>query len=229
MERLNIKQQKQHDLEIFRATSEDFDTLTDISRVCFPNQMRWRGPKSHSRKWWDLLTNSQYCEIWACSSQGQVIGYTALVFDRIKYEDAWERHCPNLLATLYIFATCPKQSIKRALKNLKKKKIKKLHKPPVSLTKNGQMNTYEKIRELFEKNNPWCGPSALVPGMRGKGVSTKIHKFCFQRAIKLGYKEVYAVVKRKNIMSRVMVAILGFVIIDEIDHVLFYKKILEAK
>ena len=65
--------------------------------------------------------------------------------------------------------------------------------------------------------------------MRGKGVSTKIHKFCFQRAIKLGYKEVYTVVKRKNIMSRVMVAILGFVIIDELDHVLFYKKILEAK
>ena len=65
--------------------------------------------------------------------------------------------------------------------------------------------------------------------MRGKGLSLKIIKYCFQRARSLGYKEVYSFVERKNIMSRVMVAILGYVIINEIDHALFYKKSLEAK
>lgn len=220
---------QQLDLEIFRATSEDFDALTDISQVCFPEQLRWRGPKSHSRKWWNILTNAEYCEIWVCSSSGQVIAFTVLVFDRTRYEDAWEEHRLNFFDTLYIFMTCPKRSMKRAFIKLKRNRIKKLHKPNEPFTKNGQINSYEKIRKYFAENNPWCGPSAVVPSMRGKGISTKIHEFSFQRAIELGYKEVYTAVKRKNIMSRVMVAILGFVIIDEIDHVLFYKKTLEAK
>ena len=222
-------QQNELDLKISRATNEDFDNLTDICRVCFPEQMRWRAPKSHSRKLWDILTNAEYCEIWTCSTSGRVIGFVALVFNRTKYEDMWEKHHPNLLATLYICATCPKLSIRKALQKLRRFRRKKIQKSTEPSTKSSQTNSYEKIRRIFAENNPWCGPSALIPSMRGKGVSTKIHEFCFQRAKMLGYKEVYAFVKRKNMLSRVMVAILGFVITDEIDHVLFYKKTLDAK
>lgn len=215
------------DLKIRLATCDDFDTLTDISRVCFPEQLRWKAPKSHSRKWWDNLINSQYCEIWVCSVHGQVIAFVALVFDRIKYEDAWENHHLSFLETLYIFVTCPKQSLKRTLIKLKLKRVKKLNNHFELFEESRRTNSYEKIKKIFTEKKPWCGPSAVLPDMRGEGVSKKIHEHCFERAISLGYKEVYSVVKRKNMMSRVMVAILGFEVFEKIDHVLFYKKTLE--
>lgn len=224
----NRHKHNQLDLKIFQASRENFDALTDISRICFPNQMRWREPRSHSRQWWELLTDSDFCEMWVCSNQGRVIGYIALVFDRIKYEDAWERHCPNLWASLYIFATCPILSVQRLYKKFKHRFNKQQNLQPSS-PDNNRTYTFEKIRGLFDTHVPWCGPSAVIPGMQGKGVATTIYEFCLQRARELGHTEVRVCLKRYNIKSKGLVEKLGFVQFDEVEHALFYTKTLESK
>ena len=225
----NTEEMKELDLEIRPATPDDFDILTDISRVCFPEQLRWKTFKSHNRKWWDLLIKSQFCEIWVCSVYGQVIAYTAIVFDRIKYEDAWEKQRLSLLNLIYIFTTYPMQSLKRAYIKLQLKRMGKNRGTAKPSNKETKLNTYEKIMKYFTENNPWLGPIAVLPGMRGKSVATKILEYCLLRLKTLDYKSAYAIVKRKNIQSKGLFERRGFVIIGEADYVLFYKKNLDAK
>src|SRR4030042_3391280 len=93
-------------LEMRVATNQDFDTLTNICRLCFPEMLRWRAPKSHSRKWWRRLINSGYCEVWICMNHGQAIGFIELDLDKTQsqYCYAWERHRPSLFVKLYLLA-----------------------------------------------------------------------------------------------------------------------------
>ncbi len=214
------------DLEIRPVTPEDFDMLTDISRVCFPEQLRWRIRKSHSRKWWENLINSNNSEIWVGSVYGQPVAFIAFVFERQKYEDAWNTQRFTFLDSLSIFASSPKRFIKKIFMKLKLHKTNKLQNKESSKGKK-KKNVYEEVTKTIAKNNPWCGPIAVLPSIRGKGVSLKMIEHCCRRAKSLGYKEIYTAVQKKNMMSRIMVAIADFNVIKEIDRTLFYKKILE--
>jgi GNAT superfamily N-acetyltransferase len=216
------------DLVIRLATERDIDKLTDVCRICFPELARWRGPRNHSRKWWRMLLNVDYCEIWVCENGGELIGFTELTFDKARYTSAWVKHQPSFLAVLYIFATCPRLFVAKIREKLKKNTAKSSEKLSIDSSSNEIQEKTSKDNGLLDSKMPWIGPSAIMPGMRGKGVSTKIHEYCFQRARSLGYKEIYSVVDRKNMMSRVMVAILGFVVVKETADILFYKKTLEA-
>ena len=69
---------------------------------------------------------------------------------------------------------------------------------------------------------------AVVPSMQGKGVGTEMLKFCFQRAIELGYKEIRAIIIRGNIRSMGLFEKLGFVVTHEGQQNLIYRKTLTS-
>ena len=214
-------------LEIRLTTCEDFDRLTYINRICFPEQLRWRLPKAHVRKWWNLLFNSEHCKLWTCSSFGKVVAYNALVLDRSWYEDVWERQHFSFFEMLYIFVTCPDIFVKKALTKIKQKRIKKSDTPVDKSGENQEISTYERIRKIIAENTPWCGPCGVLPTVRRQGVATKLIQICCQTALELGYREMNGCLKRKNIKSKGLMEGLGFTKIDEVDHLLFYRKKLE--
>ena len=221
-----MKEAEELNLEIRPVTFNDFDALTDISRICFPEQLWWRITKSNSRKWWRNLINSQNCEIWICSLSGQVIGFISLAFNRIKYINVWNEKHFTFLDCLHIFMSSPKQFIIKLFLKIKRYKAIKTKNTELSESENN-LNTCDKIRRIDSVSNPWCGPISVLPGMQGMGVSKKLMEKCFQRAKSLGYKEVYGAVEKKNIMSRILSAIAGFKFTEEVDDLLYYKKSLE--
>ena len=215
------------ELDIRLATSDDFDILTGISRICFPEQLRWKASKSHNSQFWDKLINSDYCEMYVCNIYGQVVAYIALVFDKIKYEEIWENQNLGFYDNLYIFVKHPMQYMKRACTTFQLKRKQKLQKSLNTSKNKKKQNTYAKIRKHFSENTPWLGPYALLPSMYGKGISVEIHEHCFHRVKELGCKSVYAAIEIENKKSRGLINKLGFKSIDEVDNVKIYKKNLD--
>jgi len=211
---------------IRRATFEDMDDLTMICHLCYPDLLRWRGPKFHTRRWWRSLIEADYCELYVCQSNGQAIGFVAFVLDRAQYEEILSRHRPGLLPAFYMFATCPRLFVRKALQKLKESSTKNLLKLLRLSSDDDETRESEGLRSLFYEPIPWLGPAAVVPNMQGKGVGTEMLKFCFQRAIELGYKEIRAFVVRGNGKSIKLLKKLGFVVTHEGQHNIFYKKAL---
>ena len=222
-----MQENEELDLEIRPAEVDDYDTLTDISRICFPEELRWRARRSHSRKWWDSLINSNNSEVWVCSVLGNIAGFIILTIDREKYEEAMNTQHYSLFDALSIFMHNPKAFYKKILFKIKQRKLKNnLDKKTAS--DNAQIDTYIRTKNMIKKCIPWCGPIAVLPGICGRGISLKLMKHCCLRAKELGYKEIYTFIAKKNMMPRIMVAIIGFNVIEEIDYRIFYKKSLDT-
>jgi len=218
-----MEEKKELDLEIRIATIEDFDILTDISRICFPEQLKWRATKSHSRKCWDSIINSNNSELWICSIYGQVVGFIVFTINRDKYNKNLEKKRYSILDIFLMFISNPEGFFKSIVYKLKQRRLKKAL-DTESSTDDPQINIYKRIRKNLDKCVPWCGPIAVLPSMRGKGISMKMMEHCFQRAKSLGYHEIYSTVSKSNMMSRVMMAIVDFKLIDEVSCTMFYKK-----
>lgn len=214
---------------IRRATNEDMDDLTRISRLGFPRLLRWRGPKFHTRKWWRMLLDDGYCEMRVCVNDEQVVGFCALIFDRAKYEKVWRRHRPGLLAGLYMFATCPKLFIMKAIAKSKRYATKTLLRSAKSLPAGNEPPASERLMELFSNPSPWVGPVAVLPIMQGRGIATEMFKFCLQRAIELGYEEIQTYAELSNTKSIGLLNKLGFVKTQEVHNLAFYRKTLTEK
>lgn len=167
-------------LVIRRATCQDADDLTTIGHLCWPDLLRWRGPRFHTRKWWWALLDVEYCELWVCLSHAQIVGFLVFVLDRAQYKEALRRHRPGLLAAFYMLATCPRLFIRKALQKLRLSGTKSLRKLVRSPSNDDKMHASEWLRRLFDSQIPWVGPAAVVPSMQGQGVGTEMIKFCFQ-------------------------------------------------
>jgi len=217
------------DLVIRKATCDDFDDLTAVCRSWRADMLRWRAPKSHSRKWWKLLLDAEYCEIWVCLSHGQIVGFVLIAFDRVQYEDAWMKHHPNPLIIPYMFAFCPKLFIKVALQKLKHRSKVNMQKLLGTPSNNSQIPASEKMKKLFESKVPWIGPICVIPSMRGKGLAAEMLKFCIKRATDLGYKETKAYIEESNVGSRRLFRKLGFTPTEKVYKFVFYRKILSIE
>ncbi|MHC4175751.1 MAG: GNAT family N-acetyltransferase [Planctomycetota bacterium] len=216
-------------LVIRRGTCQDMDDLTTICHLCYPDLLRWRGPRFHTRKWWQALLDAEYCELWVCLSHGQVIGFFAFVLDRAQFEEALSRHRPGLLAAFYMFATCPRLFIRKALQELKLKGTKSMLKFVRSPSNGDERQTSEGLRRLFDDPVPWVGPLAVVPSMQRRSVATEMIQFCFQEAIELGYKEIRAYFVRSNTRSIGLFEKRGFVMTHEGQCNVFYRKTLTGE
>jgi len=64
--------------------------------------------------------------------------------------------------------------------------------------------------------------------MQGKGVATEMVRFCAQRAHEIGYKEIWAEVEKKNIGAMELTKKAGFVVTEEINHIIFAKQLLKT-
>ncbi|MHC4189752.1 MAG: GNAT family N-acetyltransferase [Planctomycetota bacterium] len=207
-------------LVIRRGTCQDMDDLTTICHLCFPDWLRWQGPRFHTRKWWRAFIDAEYCKLWVCLSHGQVIGFFTFVPDGAQFAEALRRHRPGLLAAFYIFATCPRVFIRKALQKLKLSATKSLRMLVRSPSNDDKIHASEGSRRLSDRQVPWMGPAAVVPGMQGQGVGTEMYKFCLQRAIELGYKEIRASVIPGNTRSMGLLKKLGFVMMHEGQHMI---------
>lgn len=216
-------------LVIRRATCQDADDLTTICHLCYPDMLKWRGPRFHTRKWWQTLLDAEYCELWVCLSHGQVVGYIAFLLDGAQFQEALSRHRAGLLAAFYMFATCPRPSIKRALQKLKLSGTKSLRTLVRSPSNDDEIHPPEGLKRLFDSQIPWAGPAAVVPSMQGHGVGTEMVKFCLRRAIELGYREIGAYVLRSNTRSIGILKKLGFVMTHEGQRYLTYTKTLTGE
>jgi len=215
-------------LVIRRATFEDADDLTTISHLCYPDFLRWRGPKFHTRKWWRTLLDSECCELWVCMSHEQMIGFFSFVLDRARYQEAKSRHRPGLLIAFYMFATCPWLFVRKALQQLKLSGTESLRRLLRSPSNCDGIHASEGSGRLSDSQIPLVGLIVVVPSMQGKGVGTEMLKFCLQRAIELGYKEIRATIKRDNTRSIGLFKKLGFAMItNEGQHNLCYGKTLK--
>ncbi len=220
-----MQKNEELDLEIRPAEVKDYDSLTDISRVCFPDELRWRARTSHSRKWWDSLINSNNSEVWVCSIHGKIAGFIILTIDREKYEEAMNKQHYSLFDALSIFMHNPESFYKKILFKIRHRKLKNnLDKKTAS--NDARIDTYIRTNNMIKKCIPWCGPIAVLPETGVRGLSLKLMEQCCKRAKTLGYKEIYTFVAKKNMMPRVMVAMAGFEVIEEIDYRIFYKKTL---
>ena len=218
-------------LEMRLATKQDFDTLTSICRLCFPEMLRWRAPKSHSRKWWRQLLDAEYCEIWLSLSNEDVIGFIELDLDKTEslYREDWEKHRPGLLVTFYMFTVCPKIFTRKALQKLKQRSVNNRPKCEGSPLNVGKIPAHEQLSIPAESTVCWIRRAAVIPSMQGKGVATEMYKFCFKKAIEFDYNEIRLMVERHNFKSLGMVKKLGFEINKEGDDALFYRKVLKAE
>ena len=216
-------------LVIRPATCQDTDDLTAIGRSCFPDLLRWRGPKFHTRRWWRALIEVDYCEMWVCLSHGQMIAFIAFVLDRAQYEKMLSRHRPGLLAAFYMFATCPSLFIRKALQKLKENSTKGLRKLLQSASNGNELCESEGPKDLLDGQIPLVGLIAVVPSMQGKGVGTEMLKFCLQRAKKLGYSEIRATIERGNTKSIGLFQKFGFAMMtNEGQHNLSCRKTLTS-
>lgn len=216
-------------LVIRRATCHDVDDLTTIGHLCFPDLLRWQGPRFHSRKWWRAFLDAEYCETWVCLSHGQVIGFSTLVPDGAQFVEALRRHRPGLLAAFYMLVTCPGLCIKKALQKLKLNGTKSLWKLVRSPSNDDEIHASEGSRRVSDSQIPWMGPAAVVPSMQGRGVGTEMYKFCLQKAIELGYKEIRASVIPGNTRSMGLLKKLGYVMTYEGQDMVFYRKTLTGE
>lgn len=216
-------------LVIRRATFEDADDLTTICHLCYPDMLKWRGPRFHTRKWWRTLLDSEYCELWVCLSDGQVIGYIALVLDRAQFVEAFGRHRAGLLAASYMFATCPRLFIRRGLQKLKLSGNESLRTLVRSPSDEYEIHLPGGSRRLSDSEIPWAGPAAVIPSMQGHGVGTEMVKFCLRRAIELGYREIGAYVLRSNTRPIGLLKRLGFAMTHEGQRYLTYRKSLTGE
>jgi GNAT superfamily N-acetyltransferase len=204
---------------IRRAKREDIDDLTMIARSCYPDLLRWQGPRFHGRKRWRLLLDSESNEIWVSLSHGQTAGYFTLILNRQENEAINGKPRPGLFVGLYILATRPKLFINTALKKLKRSSKSGLCRLFGSPSNDGKILPSEKLRRLSEKRVPWVGYTAVAPTMRGKGVATEMLEFCIQRAVELGYREILAYVERSNTGAGALVRKFGFETTEEMgDH-----------
>ena len=227
MNRTRQGSDRELDLVIRRATFQDADDLTTICHLCYPDMLKWRGPRFHTRKWWRTLVDAEYCELWVCLSDGQVVGFLVFVLDREQYEEARSRHGPGLLAAFYVFATCPRLFIRKALQKLKQNGTKSLRKLVRSPSNDDEIHTSEGIRRQFDSQISWVGRIAMVPSMQGQGVGTEMLRFCFQRATELGYREIRATIERGNTKSIGLFEKLGFAMMTyEGQHNFVYRKTL---
>ena len=142
-------------LVIRRATCHDVDDLTTIGHLCFPDLLRWQGPRFHSRKWWRAFLDAEYCETWVCLSHGQVIGFFTLVPDGAQFVEALRRHSPGLLAAFYMLAICPGLCIKKALQKLKLNGTKSLRKLVRSPSNDDEIRASDQEEYLTAKFSGW--------------------------------------------------------------------------
>ncbi len=87
------------------------------------------------------------------------------------------------------------------------------------------MAAAETLKRVYDRQVPWVGYVAVAPAMRGKGVATEMVKFCAQRAVELGHKEIWAHVERRNIGASGLMRKAGFVVTEGIDHLMFEKQL----
>lgn len=205
------------------ATEHDSDKLTNISRLCFPDMLRWRGPKSYGRKWWRMLINSSYCDVWMCVNEGREIGYIELDLDKTQslYHNDWQIFQPDFLTKLYMLIFNPKLFLMKSAIKLKQHPEKKS-----SLTKKDIAGKQSGTSD--EKCVCWVRRSAILPQMQRKGFATKMYEFCFKKAAELGYDEVRVMVERNNFKSLGMVKKLGFEVDKEREDAFFLRKKIQA-
>jgi len=212
-------------LSMRRAERRDIDELAVMSRLCYSYLLRWQGPLFHNRKRWRLLLDNEGCEVWVCSSHGQIIGYFTLILDRHQYDEVDGKLHPGLLVRLYMLGVCPKLFITIALRKLKQRIHGSLRQLFGSSSDDDKMAGSETFRRLEDRQVPWVGYVAVTPAMQSKGMATEMVKFCEQRAVELGHKEIWVKVERKNIGAFGLMRKAGFVVTEGINHLMLVKQL----
>jgi len=212
-------------LSMRRAERRDIDELAVMSRSCYSYLLRWQGPLFHNIKRWRLLLDTECCEVWVCSSHGQIIGYFTLILDRQQYDEVDGKPHPGLLVRLYMLGVSPKLFVTIALRKLKQRIHRCLRQLFGSSSDDDKMADSETLKRLEDRQVPWVGYVAVTPTMQGKGVATEMVKLCAQRAVELGHKEIWANVERKNIGACGLIRKAGFVVTEGINHLMFAKQL----
>jgi len=212
-------------LSIRRAEHRDINELAVISRTCYTYLLRWQGPYSHNRKRWRALLDTESCEAWVCLNHGEIIGYFTLILDRQRQEEVDGKPAHHgLFVRLYMLAASPKLFITIALRKLKQR-IRRILRRLVGSSNNDETAPSETLRRLYERKVPWFGYVAVIPAMRGKNVATEMVKFCFQRVVELGHKEIWVYVERENVGAYRLIKKAGFEEVEGINHLLLKKQL----
>jgi GNAT superfamily N-acetyltransferase len=219
-----IKETRLH-LSMRRAERQDIDELAVMSRSCYPYLLRWQGPLFHNIKRWRLLLDTECCEAWVCLSHGQIIGYFTLILDRQQHDEVDGKPHPGLFVRLYMLGVCPKLFVTIALRKLKRCIHSSLRQLFASSSDDNKMAGSKTLGRFDDRQVPWVGYVAVTPAMQGKGVATEMVKFCTQRAVELGYKEIWANVERKNLGASGLMKKAGFVVTEGINHLMLAKQL----
>ena len=212
-------------LSIRRAEHRDIDELAVISRTCYTYLLRWQGPYSHGRKRWQVLLDTDCCEAWVCLINEKIIGYFTLIFDKRKHDGVDGKPPPGLFVRLYMLAASPKLFITIALGKLKQRIRRSLRRLVGLSSDDEKITAPEILKSLYDRKVLWFGYVAVIPAMKGKGVATEMIRFCFQRAVELGHREVWVYVERKNVNVCRLMRKAGFEVIEGINHLLLKKQL----
>lgn len=198
-----------------RAQMTDLERLLKISKVCFPGQLRWRGPKEHALKWWEHILHADYCEVWVCTVNGQVVGFMNLVRDIDRIYAERRAFSGGIGICLYYL----------------------IHYPMLTC-RNGFRRVLNMIVPLFKISNDrmsgditnnggaiWIRPLAVECSMQGKGLGTNLIMMAIRRARELGYNKIRLGVERINSESIKLYQRLQFSCIGSTaDNLLFERK-----
>ena len=196
---------------IRRATIGDIEALIEICRICFPNVLIWCTNRC-ARKWWEYIIGSKSHETWVYQFNNQIVAMIRLEVDAKPYKKEIRRLRPRFGTLLCVFIVRPRLLFEKIMET-----ITRVTSSSVYYSENSSLNS-------LANKSMWPHTSAVLPGMRGKGIGTSMMRFCEQRAVELGYDSIKFFIKTNNNGSIRLHERLGFIRTGKIkDHYSFVK------
>ncbi len=202
------------DMLIRRTTKDDIEALMNISRLSFPDSLRWSGPKCQARKWWKYMIAAQFSETWVCQYKGQVVGFIMLTTDPKQHKKEKSKLRPSPATLLCTFAMHPWLLVTRIVER--------------AFSINDTYVALNDVKSLAHKPL-WPESSAVLPKMRNRGLGTRMMNFCEQRARELGCDSIKFCIKRKNRGSIRLHERLGFIRTAQNKNYYMYTKLLSEQ
>jgi len=196
---------------IRRATIGDIEALIEISRISFPNYLRWC--TNHcARKWWEYIIKSKSHETWVYQFNNEIVALIRFVIDAKPCKKEIRKLRPRYSTLLCVFIVRPRILFEYIMERISRVTSSSVNYPNSS----GLMSLANK--------SMWFHSIAVLPNMRGKGIGTSMMRFCEQRAVELGFDSVKCTIKTNYNDSIRLHERLGFIRTGKIkDHYSYVK------
>jgi hypothetical protein len=201
----NLSNNRRKQVSFRKAGIEDINALINITKACFPDQIRWQ-LQALSRKYWEGALNSSNSKIWIWTVDGEKAGFTQILLDIdgwIKEKKAYDY---KLFTKIYSMFLKPKLVIGKLKERIKEKNLENLYLPPrniceseailgrIAPTRHTGSTFYGGITVDPEKVM-WFELAGVLPGCRKYGIAMLSLQQAEKLARETGKQAICGVIK----------------------------------